>query len=111
MFHYDPAEFKGVPRALFCKAMNAEGIPCSSGYVPLYKEEFMQPDPEEYPWLEGRDYAGMCLPACERACYEEGCWMYQSTLLAEQEDMDQIADAVMKIRENLPELKKAAAEE
>src|SRR5262245_1303529 len=37
MCRYDPAAFGGRPRADFLRAMQAEGIPCSGGYSPLYQ--------------------------------------------------------------------------
>ena len=37
MFRYDRQHFAGLPRALFLKALAAEGIPASGGYSPLNK--------------------------------------------------------------------------
>lgn len=38
VFRVDPQGWDGVDRNLFIKALAAEGIPCASGYVPLYNE-------------------------------------------------------------------------
>jgi len=38
IFRNDPEAFGGKSRAGFLKALSAEGIPCSAGYVPLYRE-------------------------------------------------------------------------
>ena len=42
MFRYKSDEFSGMPRDKFLQALEAEGIPCSSGYSPLNKESFLQ---------------------------------------------------------------------
>src|SRR5690606_26548890 len=34
-FRYDPAQFAGLSRDGFLKALRAEGVPCSGGYRPL----------------------------------------------------------------------------
>ncbi len=34
---YDPTAFGGRDRAWFLQALNAGGIPCMEGYVPLYE--------------------------------------------------------------------------
>ncbi|HOX37959.1 MAG TPA: DegT/DnrJ/EryC1/StrS family aminotransferase [Candidatus Brocadiia bacterium] len=107
IFSYDSSAFDGVHRNDFLRALNAEGIDCGTGYVPLYKEGFMQLDPAEYPWAAGAKYGDIRLPGCEKVCNETGCWLYQSTLLADEKDMDDIANAMKKVRDNLPELKSA----
>jgi len=40
----------------------------------------------------------------ERACNEESVWFYQNMLLGTREDMDDIVDAIAKIKENAEEL-------
>jgi len=108
IFRYSPEEFEGLPRSKFLEALRAEGIPCSSGYVPLYKELFMvnlAKDPL-LSQLYGKkiDYSNIKLPITERACYEEGVWLSQSMLLGTREDMDDIANAIAKIKENVKEI-------
>lgn len=100
IFRYNKDEFKGVKRETFIKALNAEGIPASPGYVPLYKF----PAILDWPYKE-RDYRDVYLPVTEKACYEEGIWLSQNILLGPKEDMDDILTAVSKIKENIDELK------
>ncbi|NOZ23633.1 MAG: hypothetical protein GXP25_21365 [Planctomycetes bacterium] len=50
------------------------------------------------------DYAAVELPATQNACDNEACWFPQSKLLGPKEDMDDIAKAIKKIRENCEEL-------
>jgi len=108
MFRYDKEEFEGLPRSRFIEALRAEGIPCSSGYVPLYKERFMMnlaKDPLLSKLYGGKiDYSKVKLPVTERACSEEGIWLFQNMLLGTKEDMDDIVNAVVKIKENTKEL-------
>lgn len=108
IFRYNPEEFEGLPRGRFLEALRAEGIPCSSGYVPLYKERFMLNLVKDLllSQLYGKkiDYSNVKLPVTERTCYEEGVWLFQSMLLGKREDMDDIANAIAKIKENVKEI-------
>lgn len=98
IIRYDAAAWQGVPRERLVKALQAEGIPLSSGYaVPLYKQP-----PLAAPYSRHFD-----CPATERACATEGTWMHHAVLLAEPEEMDDIARAIFKVRENIDELRDA----
>jgi len=44
------------------------------------------------------------LPVTEKACEEEAVWLKQNILLGTREDMDDVADAILKIKENVEEL-------
>jgi dTDP-4-amino-4,6-dideoxygalactose transaminase len=109
IFRYDSKGFKGVPRAKFLQALSAEGIPCSAGYVPLYKEEVFYVEPGGCPigcGFYGRemDYSKVSCPVTENACANESVWFGQNMLLGTKEDMDDIACAIGKIRSNIQEL-------
>ncbi|MGO9923285.1 MAG: DegT/DnrJ/EryC1/StrS family aminotransferase [Isosphaeraceae bacterium] len=113
MLRYDSAAFEGLPRAKFLQAMHAEGIPCSGGYQPLYREPFLKNTLESrgyqaiYPskristYLESID-----CPANDRLC-ESAVWFTQTMLLGPRSDMDQIADAVRKVQNNAGKVVKA----
>jgi dTDP-4-amino-4,6-dideoxygalactose transaminase len=101
IFRYDAAAFNGLPRAEFIKALGAEGIPCSGGYTPLYRNEaFAQPDVYSAAFALGRkmDYAKVHCPVTERACSDEAIWLYQVWVLGERADMDDTAEAILKIQ-------------
>ena len=94
---------KGITREQFIKALNAEGIPLSVGYNPLYTFPCITvPYTEE---LIGTKITVENLPECELAAYKEGTWLYQACLLGTREDMDMIADAMIKVWEHADEIK------
>jgi len=94
---------KGITREQFIKALNAEGIPLSVGYNPLYTFPCITvPYTEE---LIGTKITVENLPESELAAYKEGTWLYQACLLGTREDMDMIADAMIKVWEHADEIK------
>ncbi|MFA6108406.1 MAG: DegT/DnrJ/EryC1/StrS family aminotransferase [Candidatus Latescibacterota bacterium] len=109
IMRYQADRFGGVPRERFLEALRAEGIPCSSGYRPLYREAAFNAHFHDCPldsaYFKGRpDYAKVCLPVTERACNEEGVWLTQNMLLGPEQDMEDIAAAVRKIRDHAHQL-------
>ncbi len=95
MLRYDPAVFGGVPRDRFVAALQAEGVPCSTGYaMPLYRQP---------PLAEPHSRVTPC-PVAEQAC-QEAIWFTQNLLLAEPAAMEEIGQAVLKIREHVEELR------
>lgn len=101
MFRYDPAGFGGRSRDEFLKALEAEGVVASSGYVPLYKEAvFARKTAGEGAWCRNSrpiDYGAVHCPNCEEAS-AHGVWLFQQQLLGDRTDMDDIAEAIEKIR-------------
>jgi dTDP-4-amino-4,6-dideoxygalactose transaminase len=94
MFRYNPEGWGGLPRDQFVKALQAEGIPASTGYgVPLYQHPPLAP---------GRSRVTPC-PVAEQAC-QEAIWLTQNLLLAEPEEMEDIMAAILKVRENVESL-------
>ncbi len=105
IFRYDAGKFGGQPRSRFLEALSAEGIPCSPGYNPLYKHELFKASIQKNPLLYGydkadADYSKLYCPVTEKACDEEGVWFFQSMLLGDQEDMDDVVKAIKKIKES-----------
>ncbi len=98
---YEPAGFGGRTREQFVEALSAEGVPCSEGYVPLYKEVvFQKIQAGQGAWCQaGRriDYANLDLPAAEQVCADT-VWLGQNMLLGEESDMQEIAKAIHKIQ-------------
>ncbi len=104
LLKYIEENLKGLPRAKFLKALSAEGVPISSGYVCLYKMPLFET--EEMKRMTGSkiDYSKLYLDVSEKLTEKQGMWMTQNVLLAEKEDMDQIADAIIKVVENVDEI-------
>jgi dTDP-4-amino-4,6-dideoxygalactose transaminase len=108
MFRVDPRLIP-LPRDLFIKALNAEGVPCSAGYsMPLYRQKvFVNKDfaPFAADARRRRDvnYAKCRLPNTERLCAEV-VWLYQSVLLGSLADIRDIVRAVKKVRDHYREL-------
>jgi perosamine synthetase len=113
MTTYRKENFNDTPRALFLKALEAEGVSLST-YIPqgLHKE----PWPEHI--LSLREYQKMYSPARLKSYREQlSCPRCDSVidniamiwasgpLLGSREDMDDIINAVMKVYENRDQLK------
>jgi dTDP-4-amino-4,6-dideoxygalactose transaminase len=113
IFKYDPEAFDGIPRNRFVAALEAEGVPCEGlFYEPVYRSSLFHVDPADHPWLTlGRDgrlpWADTHCPVAERAAYEESVWIPHWVLLGTAAEMDEIVEAVEKIRGGLDELRKA----
>jgi hypothetical protein len=90
--------------------MRAEGVPCSGGYGPQYRDglieaalnskNFKRSFPAErlYKYRQELNY-----PGNEQLC-KEAIWIGQNMLLGSQSDTGDIADAIQKIYENRDKL-------
>jgi len=101
---YDPASFGGETCTDFVAMLRAEGIPCSTGYVPLNRTSIIRRALAEQagqirPWDTTTSNLPV-LPACPLA--EDLCqrtiWLKQSMFLGDHEDMDDIVAAMVKIQ-------------
>ena len=112
MFRYDSRQFAGLPRAAFLKALAAEGVPASGGYSPLNQQPFLEQT------LRGRGFAAIYpntvleswrernrCPENDRLC-TEAVWLTQTMLLGPRRDMDDIAEAILKIRAHAGQIAK-----
>jgi len=105
-FRYKKEYFHNVPRSKFLAALKAEGIPCSSGYNRVNKNAFFEDALQSKNFR--KTYSKKRLDRCrqlnhcpddERLC-DEAVWFFHSLLLGTKRDMDDIADAILKIYEN-----------
>mgnify|MGYP001000305330 CR=1 FL=1 len=95
---YDPVAFGDLDRATFLKALQAEGVPCSEGYVPLYQMAAVRDGSARLRRAMGTpELPEPQCPVTERACATEGIWFFQTMLLGTQADMDSIVEAVSKV--------------
>lgn len=95
-FRYAPG-VDGLTREHFVQALQAEGIPCSTGYpVPLYAQPLFQhvKQPDGQP-----PYNELKLPNVTQLC-QEVIWFRQNLLLGEAEDTNDIIRAIEKVLTN-----------
>jgi dTDP-4-amino-4,6-dideoxygalactose transaminase len=92
-------EVWGVSRERVIEALGAEGVPVSGGYVvPLYKQPlFKNRAFGPYAGAGKMEYGELNLPNVEAICGGEGAWIYQSVLLGERGDMDDIVRGFEKV--------------
>jgi dTDP-4-amino-4,6-dideoxygalactose transaminase len=109
MFRYDEPRI-GIPRESFVKALVAEGIPVTGGYAfPLYRNPmFLEKRFINGGFPLGTVYHGdvdygafeVKCPVAERACRYEAMWLPQNVLLGNEEDMEDVVEAVRKVLAN-----------
>jgi perosamine synthetase len=113
MFRYDKEAFMNMDREKFMEALRAEGVPCSGGYNAMNKEKYVTDlaNNKHYlniygqktmqDWLE----KSHC-PQNDQLC-EQAIWFTQTMLLGSKKEMEQIAEAILKIKAHAKELIKA----
>lgn len=105
-FRYLSEKFNNVPRDKFIRALNAEGIPCGSGYGPQNKDGLIEDT------LNSKGYKRLfsenrlkkwrdenILPGNDKLC-REAVIFSQNILLGSANDMEDIVRAITKIYEN-----------
>lgn len=110
ILRYQSEAFKGLTKKQFIQALEKEGIPCSSGYMPLYRFHLFQNFENK---VAGYDiiYKGrfnseaIHCPVCERVCAEEAVWITQNVMLGTKKDMEDIAQAIQKVQQYADEMK------
>jgi dTDP-4-amino-4,6-dideoxygalactose transaminase len=102
-FRYDSDQFEGLPRSAFIKALCEEGIPASSGYRPLNREQYLIDTlhSRAYTKIYPDDVIGLWeqrnhCPQNDKLC-REAVWLRHYLLLGTRMDIEQIAEAVHKI--------------
>ena len=106
-FRYNQNEFGGLPVNNFRSALTAEmGIEVAPSYVPLNKCPLYSPltKPSRHrlneKYWKAIDPSRYELPVCDRIYYEESACIHHKILMGSKKDMDMVADAIMKVREN-----------
>src|SRR3989344_5611554 len=98
-FKYDEGKI-GIPRDLFIKALNAEGIPFGAGYVkPLYMSPIYHQNKHLALELFSKDTSydwGIC-PVCEKLHEKDVILTLMARPPATFDDMDDIVEAMKKI--------------
>jgi dTDP-4-amino-4,6-dideoxygalactose transaminase len=102
IFHYDARAFAGVSTQRFIQAFNAEGFPNQASYPPLHDLAVFQSGeyrkrllPEQA--RQEHTFLKSSFPNTQRAAWE--CvWLPQPALLAGEEEMMQVVEAIKKIQ-------------
>jgi len=109
---YFAEKVKEIPRAAFVAAMQLEGVHCDGlFYEPVYKSSLFPVDATDFPALSwGREKAldlrsMYSCPESEKAAYQEAVWFPHQHFLGTTKNVDDIADAIHKVLENVEELR------
>jgi perosamine synthetase len=109
-FRYKKEHFNNAPREKFLAALNAEGVPCSGGYGPQYRDGLIEAAlnsknfKRSFPKARLDKYRQeLTYPGNEQLC-QEAVWLTQNMLLGSKSDTGDIADAIQKIYENRDKL-------
>lgn len=110
-FRFQEKKFSGLSRRKFIAALRAEGIPCGGGYHSPYEFGLIdeQTNSRGFRRLFSKrrldDYRDSSrIPDNDRLC-SEAVTLSQRLLLGSKQDMDDIANAILKIRANLDKLR------
>ena len=105
-FRYKKEHFNNAPRQKFLAALSAEGVPCSGGYGPQYRDGLIEVALNSKNFKRSFSKARLDryrkeldYPGNDQLC-QEAVWIGQNMLLTAKRDMDDIADAIAKIYDN-----------
>lgn len=109
---YEPERWKGLPRDMFVAALEAEGVPVDGAfYVPIQDRigELFPLRSAEYPAIRERygdrlEPDRVETPVAKEAAYERTVWLHHSLFLGTERDVDDIVEAILKIRSDVDAL-------
>lgn len=108
IFHVDSKQLAGISTENFIAALNAEGIPTQASYPPLHELDCFRKG-EYRKRLSGSQatephaFLKQPFPHTQRAAWQT-VWIPQFALLGDEEDMNEIANAIRKIQSNANEI-------
>jgi len=92
-----------VDKRRFAEALTAEGVPTEGGYVNLARQKMFSSRELQRRISRPFDYSSVDLPRTDQACAGT-LWFSQNMLLGDESDIDDIAEGVRKVVENIDEL-------
>lgn len=111
VFRFDRPAFAGLDARIVGEALRAEGIECGAGWPPMYRDPLFQPNAGNSPvyrnFPERLNLAEMFLPVCE-AVAKDAIWVSHRPFLGGQQEMDDIAEALLKVQEQAEALRDLA---
>jgi dTDP-4-amino-4,6-dideoxygalactose transaminase len=119
-FKFLPAQWDGITRDQFLRALRAEGVPCGTGHTqPLYQNPLFQDAEHAFgrtgfpvrgePYGRTMDYSQVNCPETERIASTEAVVLGHALFLGPQSDMEAILGAVEKIWQHRDALRTAPA--
>lgn len=90
-------------RDAFCRALAAEGVPCSSGYPGLHRNAALRKEIAGLTARLGLPYAEPCVPVADQLATNT-LWLPQPVLLGSEHDTRDIATAITKVLANAASL-------
>lgn len=107
LFKYNEDQV-GVPRELFIRALEAEGIPTRKLYVPIYRDPLFSlnkhDSPEAWHYYRYHRFAKADFPVAERAGLKEGVVIWHPLLSGDKSGVEDIARAVEKVISHIEEI-------
>lgn len=98
VFRYHREAFGGLPRQDFIAALQAEGIPCSPGYVPLNESPALLEGLRSLQTFRKDISPPRACPVAERLSKEEAVWLPQNLLLGGEQEIIDIVTSIVKIQ-------------
>ncbi|XTZ15622.1 DegT/DnrJ/EryC1/StrS family aminotransferase [Micromonospora echinospora] len=114
LFRFDTEAWDGLHRDKVLEAILAEGVEFEGNtfYPPMHRDELFHITADDWPAIRERygekiEPDAFHLPVAERVAFDEAVWIHHSLLSVEPEDVQDMLDAVVKVRDNLGALKKS----
>jgi dTDP-4-amino-4,6-dideoxygalactose transaminase len=105
ILRYDERAWRNVARDKFAWALHLEGMHLYGAfYTPVYSAPL-------FAWRDAPievDYSQTHCPVAERAAGKEMIWLPHEVFLGDTSDIDDLCDAIVKVRENVDELVSSA---
>jgi dTDP-4-amino-4,6-dideoxygalactose transaminase len=100
VFAIDAGAFEFDHRTV-CHLLNAEGIPCWSGYHPLHRDPLFRPERSALPvpraFPERASYEGLSLPNAEAAGETDAIWLREQVFRSGSSGVHSVVQALEKI--------------
>ena len=104
IFRYDRAAFADKPKERILAALGAEGIPVDEGYWPLNREHELLPAGSlRQFYAEPPHFDPDSCPVAAQA-YAESLWLPHQLFLGPDDDVDAVAEALVKVQQRAGEL-------
>jgi dTDP-4-amino-4,6-dideoxygalactose transaminase len=114
LLRFDTEAWGGLHRDKVTAALLAEGVEFEGDtfYPPMHHDPLFHVTADDWPMIRERYGEQITpdafdLPVAERVGFNEAIWIHHSLLTVEPADVQDMLDAVVKVRENLDELRRA----